>query len=188
VEEKAKPIRRKTTITFSIDSDLIDYVEKESKAKGTSLNALMNSIITKYIFFHKPGQEVGIQFIPKKSFLFLINRVDELEHAKHIEDHLYEFIQVYLHDRKLPLTLENVMNCFFEEIAIGSGAIDSITHYVNAEGNTIIVFKHSYEIKWSNTNCIVYKNLFERLLNLHIECEPLPNSIIVKILEKNISY
>ncbi len=108
MEEKAKPIRRKTTITFSIDSDLIDYVEKESKAKGTSLNALMNSIITKYIFFHKPGQEVGIQFIPKKSFLFLINRVDELEHAKHIEDHLYEFIQVYLHDRKLPLTLETL--------------------------------------------------------------------------------
>lgn len=188
MDVKSKAIKRKTTITFSIDSDLVDYVEKESKIKGMSLNAHMNSIIAKYIFFHKPGQELGIQYIPKKSFLFLINRVDEVEYAKHIEEHLIEFIQIYLHGRKLQLSLENVMNCFFEEIAIGSGAIDTISHYVNDAGHTIIVFQHSYEIKWSKINCIVYKNIFERLLHLHIECEPLPNSIIVKILEKNATY
>lgn len=186
MEEKAKATKRKTTITFSLDADQLKQIEAQAKFKGISINSHVNNIITKYNNFYKPGEELTIHCIPRKSFLFLIDRVDEKEHAKHIEDHLFELIQVYFHQRKIPMTLENLINVFFNDIAINSGAVDTINYYVDTNGYTIIIVKHSYNIKWSNTCCYAFEALFRRLLNYHVEYESLQNSIILKILEKNI--
>jgi len=49
------------------------------------------------------------------------------------------------------MTLENLINIFFNDTAINSGAVDTINYYVDTNGNTIIVVKHSYNLKWSNT-------------------------------------
>jgi len=73
VEEKAKATKRKTTITFSLDTDQVKQIEVQAKLKGISLNSYVNNIITKYNNFHKPGEELTIHCIPRKSFLFLIN-------------------------------------------------------------------------------------------------------------------
>jgi hypothetical protein len=187
MHEKTKPRRRKTTITLSLDDEIIEFLGKESKEKGFSVNANANNILLRYIYFYRDQEQGFLITIPKKVFQFYIDHINDIEHGAFIESFLFEFFRVYFHERKIPITLMNVIKAYFENIALNSGAIDSINYYVDSEGYFIIVIKHSYNIRWSNSACYAFKNLFERLLHLHIEYEALSNSFILKVLEKNIS-
>jgi len=183
----SKPQPSRTTITFSLENEVIKSIEKEASQKGVSLNSMVNAVLSKHVNFYQFGSELKLQLIPKSSFLFYINHVEDEEHALHVEEHLIETIQILFYERNIPLTLKNVIDIFLNGIAISSGAIDSINYYVDEEGCTIILVKHSYNFKWSNTNCYAFKRLFERLFQYHVKYEALSNSYVIKIIDKNIS-
>lgn len=188
MQEKARPKRKKTTITLSLDNEVIEYLGNEAQNKGVSLNANANNILLKYIYFYREQEQGFLITIPRKAFQFYINHIDDIEHGDFIESFLFELIRVSFHEKRIPITLENIIKVFFENIALNSGAIDSIKYYTDNGGYFIIVIKHPYNIKWSNSSCYAFKKLFMNLLNLNLEYEALSNSFILKILEKNISW
>lgn len=187
MQERTKAQRKKQTITLSLDQEIIDRMELEASQKGISINANVNTVLLKYTHFYKEIEERETQLMPKKAFQFYIDQVDISEHIEFLEPLLFEQIQITFHENKLSLNLKNVLEVFFENIAINSGAIDTIKYYINYDGFFIIAIKHSYNIKWSEVSAVTFKNLFLKLFHYNVEYEAHPNSFILKILEKNIS-
>lgn len=181
---KTKDIGKKTHIAFSIDNELFDKIELDAKKKKFSLDSTINNILSNYVQFDKEIKERNLQVIPKKAFQYYINKIDVIEHASFIEPLLLEIIQVYFQQRESPITLQNIVQ-FLETVIVNTGAIDTANHYVNSDGYLIIIIKHSYNLKWSKTCCLVFKNLFKHILNYHVHYEAMTNSLLLKILEKD---
>lgn len=181
---KTKDNGKKTHSTFSIDNELLDKIELHAKKKKFSLDSTINNILSNYIHFYKEIEERNLQIIPKKAFQYYINKIDVVEHASFIEPLLLEIIQIYFQESERPITLQNIVQ-FLETVVVNTGAIDTANHYVNSDGYLIIIIKHSYNLKWSKTCCLVFKNLFKHILNYHVHYEAMANSLLLKILEKH---
>jgi len=182
----AKHDVKKTTITFSLDKNLIDEIESEASSQGISVNARLNNILTQFFNFQKIVQEYGEQIVPKKSFQFYIDMIDEEDHVKHLEESIYEIIRVLIYQQNLPLTIKNIIDVFLKNGAITSGAFNSVQNLTDHNGNLIILVKHSYNLKWSRCCSKTLKNLFFNLFNFNVEYEVFSNSFILKFLERNI--
>lgn len=177
MQEKTRSVKKKSTITLSLDQEILDRMEMEAIQKGLSVNANVNAVLLKYTHFYKEIEERETQLMPKKAFQFYIDHVDVSEHARFLEELLFEQIQITFHEKKLALNLKNMIEDFFENIAVNAGSINTIKHYVDDDGHLIIAIKHSYSVAWSEASSIAFKNLFARLLNYHVETKPLPNSL-----------
>jgi hypothetical protein len=177
---------KKSTISLSLHTKILDIIRRESKEKGISINSRINNILRDYVTFYKRAQEFESVTFPKDYFQFVIDNVDEEKLNEYFDRLLSGLIETVLRDFEVPISLENIVKYFLEYVAVKSGGYNSVTHYVDEHEHHCIVLRHSWNIKWSRSACKTLAKYIAQLLHCHYECEALPKSIIIRILEKNI--
>ena len=64
--------------------------------------------------------------------------------------------------------------------------IDSFSHYKDNDGNTNLVFKHVFGMKFSRMAGTATCQVLKELLNLHATFKPFHNNFVVRVTEKEV--
>jgi len=139
----------KSNVTLSVDTPIFEEIKKDSENQAISVNAKINTILTKHVLFYKHLEDQEGVSIPKKYFDALIELLEENKHIELLTSVSVETMQaVYVHDN-VPFTIDGLIKHHFEKVALWAGAYRRFRHYVDKEGYICLVFEHKFGIKWS---------------------------------------
>jgi hypothetical protein len=182
-DHKSRP--KKTTVNLFVETRILEEIREEADQKGVSLNARINSILTKYINFYKRAEEVDDTcVVPKKYFQFAIDNINEEDNIKMVADMHRIWVPAFLHDINVPLTIENFVEYAARQVGINSRTIDNVTYHLDKEGNRILAFTHRFGLKWSRVLSRSLAIFIEELFCYRTEVSVYSGSFVIKILER----
>jgi hypothetical protein len=178
---------KRTTVNLSIDSRILQELRREASNQDLSLNAKINSVLSKYVDFHKITTDLGCVIWDYKVFLHILDFVDD--ENKVIEILLNEggtTVLSYFNHNNISITKENYIRHICERIGLWTGQYSFFTHYVDSEGYTCLVFDHKLGIKWSRILASLHSMALERWLGLKTVVNITSQTVMLKISEKDI--
>jgi hypothetical protein len=176
---------KKETITLALDKNILDDIRKSAKDDGLSVNALMNSILSKWVNFFKYQLEYSVITLTSQNFESLLEKTDEV-FVQEFSRNALGIVRATLIARNILLTVDNLIEYEYKTFGVLGGAFQSVTSYKDPEGHTCIVFKHRYGEKWSRVIARVFGEQLQTLFNCHVDSSISTNAVILKILETNI--
>ncbi len=176
----------KTNVNLAIDSDIVGELKQDAKNKSMSLNAIINTVLRKYTEFYKYSDELNVCMMPKSHYRFIVENINEKKHTYSIAQDLLQWIPLYMNQRNIPLSLDNIIKYSFEIFAVGGRVIDSFSHYTDTNGNKNLVFKHDFGMKFSRMAGAATCQVLKELLNLHATFKPFHNNFVVRVSEREL--
>ena len=176
---------KKRNFPFSTEKDILENIKEEAENKNTSVNALINDVLTRYVTYYKHIERKGKVVIPNKSFQFMLDNVAEdalLESIIKNELDIYTLFTT----KKIPLTFGNFITYALEGACIMGGFLHHYVIFKDDEGYTSLLLEHNYDIKWSRIIGKAFSHTLKRMFNYNTECTFQPHSVVIKIMEKRI--
>ena len=172
--------RKKPNITIISDAKTLSELKKWADSKGLSMNALINEVLTKNIFFYRYVSEHECMIIPSTIYSNMIDVLPEKTLVDLISRIINEMVQsIFLHNN-ISYTLDNMVKYYFENIGMWSGLYNIFKRY-SEMSSTNLVFEHKYGIKWSKIIAQSISNLMKETLNLSSEYKILPSTVILQV-------
>ena len=173
---------KKTTITLSIDTDILNSIKQDAEAKGLSINYRINAVLEKYEKFYKYMEMLESCIIPYNQFVKMLNLMDE-EGLKNIlaNDGNSHAISA-LKQNRLPLTIDTLVEHIFKTGALYSGAYTSFHHYSDSGRGLCLVFDHKFGLKWARIIAASFARLIEMAVHLQAETEVLPYTVTIRLV------
>jgi hypothetical protein len=178
--------KKKTTITFAIDAEVLEVIRNDAENQEVSINNKINNILSKYVFFYRMVEVEKAPIIACRTLSFIIDNIDEEKWIEEYNAVIMDLVPALLLEHKILLSIENIINLLFKQLLLYCGPYQGFSYYIDKEGLLNLVFRHDKTVKWSRILGKVYANLLESKLNYHTELELSQNSVIIKILEKNV--
>jgi len=72
-------MKKTDVISFRLENELKEILEKEALIKNTTVNNLLNNIAKKHIKWNRFADEVGLVFLSKPIFRTLLHNIDKKE-------------------------------------------------------------------------------------------------------------
>lgn len=176
----------KVTVNLLIDENIIDVLKNDAKSKGTSLNARINGILTKYINFFQRAEEFEACIITSRQFAAFLEMMDEDKTAEIMKIEGTEAQIANFHHHSIPITLDSVLEVTFANLALNPGVITKFSQYEDEEGYKCLVFDHKYGMKWSRIIWKVFSYMLEQMAHVHSSLTLLPNTVLMRIPLKDI--
>jgi hypothetical protein len=178
--------KKKTTITFVIDDEVLEVIRNDAENQGVSINNKINNILSKYAFFYRMIEVEKAPIIACRTLSFVIDNIDEEKWIEEYNSVILDLVPAHMIENKIMINIENIINLLFKQMLLYCGPYQGFSYYIDKEGLLNLVFRHDKTIKWSRILGKVYSNLLEKKLKYHTELELSQNSVIIKILEKNV--
>jgi hypothetical protein len=175
---KIKP-KTRTNVTLSLDKDIYDLIFQEATSEGLSVNAKINSILTKNIIFYRRIDDVGCITVMPETVSFFLKNTNEKEIIKSLEVHLLKEIHSFFRMNNIQPNLQNIIDHLFQRIALWSGYYNSFNYDID-EHYIRINLRHRYGINWSR----IIEKIFSRILfSFHFKSNSdiLDNMVIMKV-------
>jgi hypothetical protein len=176
--------RKKTNVTVSVDTPLINEIKKEAESLNTSLNSRLNIILTEYVMFYRHVSNAKSVILPKALHMKLLEKLDENDLVDALTREGAGGAFSLLKHHNIPLNKENYVRYIIEMISRITGQFNFCSHYVDSEGYLTIVMDHIYGEKWSRILGKVHSNLIEKYLNIPTQVTYLPDTVTIKLLNK----
>lgn len=167
--EVANEHKRKTVLkTFRFSEDLMCSLENEAKEEGTTVNALVGTVITQHLEWEIKARRFGYTPIYKPLLRALIEKLDEeslAQTGKILPDMWKEMAEFWFQDSSAEKILEF--------LAFSSRYVPQMQTEVKREGNMhIIVYHHDLGPKWS----FVILNALDELVRRSFRSPPTLNT------------
>lgn len=176
---------KKTNITLALDDYIVKEMRKEAASLQQSLNTRVNAILRKHVNFWQMTELNGSIVLPSIINQFFIDKVDEAEFISEMKKLYSLFISSLYAQKKIPVTLENLIRFSFEELAVYGGAIKSVSRYTDEQDGKVCIYCiHNYDLKWSRIIGSALADHIESMLHYHTSCRFFSNGFEIKILEK----
>ena len=143
--QKTKP--KKANLTLAVDASIVEELRKDAGLFGISLNAKVNTILSKHMTFYRHTEKQECSIIPSVVWGAIVEAVEEEKLGQILEQEISSLYTILLHNNT-PMTLQSCIKCCFEGICMWSGMYCSVRTF-EEKSRTIIVFEHKYGIKWS---------------------------------------
>jgi hypothetical protein len=183
-KEKIKQPKKKVTVNLFIEEDVVNSLRKDALNKGISLNAWINAILSKYVYFYKRAEEYESCIITSRQFSVFLESMDEDSAAEIMSSDGTAAIASYMQHHNMPITLENVIEFTFEKMVLATGVCTKFSQHIDQDGFRVLVFDHRYGIKWSRIISKVFSYLLEKTCGLSKSPSLLPNTVSLKVLQK----
>ncbi len=155
---KSNQMESSVTLACRFDKTLYNLLQKDSETKGISLNALINSIVRRYISWEKYAQEVGYVPLARDTVRALLDNLDDRE-LKNIANRVGQIVP-----REMTLLMFSKID--FDSIItfleIISSRYGMIQHNINGDIHELIVH-HGISKKFSTFLAEVGKAMAEDL-------------------------
>lgn len=195
-EEEANLSRNKSgktrSITFRLESSIIEELQTEAEYRETSLNVLINQILRRYSNWERYESKMGMLPIPK---IILTNLMDEIMRIgkengidditsfrsaliKEISQIAFTFLKdsVLLMKKNYNLiTVLEVLEQYMKVVGINSD------HRIEEDGKHIYVIQHKLGESWSLFIKEFLILLFENLGKVKVDISNTPNTTVAKV-------
>ena len=176
--------KKKETISLAIDSKVLDNIRKSANEEGISVNAFVDSILRNWTNFYRYFKENQAVALTAKNFQAHLEHIDEEVFINEFKDNALNLVPAILAERKIELTLDDLIEYEYKSFGVLGGAFLSVNSYTNEEGYRCIMFRHPHGIKWSRIIAKAISYELKEFFGYHASDEAKPNMVVVKILEK----
>lgn len=147
MSEAGKDERKTHLTTFRFSESLARTLQREAADKGTTVNALANSILSEYFDWDKKAKEFGFISLHKPIFMRLIEELDDETLARIGREVLFptwrEMAEFWLQDS----TPEKILDALSLRSKINPTRLR--TRVTKEEGAYTITLRHDFGPKWS---------------------------------------
>jgi hypothetical protein len=175
--------KKKTTITLSLNQEILDEVKEDADKEQTSLSTKVNKILSKHIITYRFSQDTKSVFITQKTFRLIIDTIDEDLLLDDFTNNAMDFIPTVFYTKNIPFTLDNIIKYALKGAALDGGIYNHFHHYKELDGFINLVMRHNFGLKWSRILSKGLSKLIENMLNCHTSSIILPSSVQIKIHE-----
>lgn len=193
-KDDAARTQKTRSITFRLDSSVMDEMQREADQKETSLNVLVNQVLKKYTEWDRYESKIGMMPVPKVMLSSLIDKsiaiakdkigVNDIEpYRAEILKSAAEIAFSIMKDSVLFMKKQYnlwVVLAVLQEYMKVSG-INS-DHRVEDGRKHVFVIQHELGENWSLFTKELLMLIFENLANVKVEVSATPNTTVAEVI------
>ncbi len=185
------PTKKSRSITFRLDSYVLDELQNEANNNEISLNVLVNQVLRKYVEWERYENKLGMMPVPKVMLSSLINETMILAQDKGIiiepyRDELikysakkaYQSIKDSVLFMKKKFDLWSVLGVLQEYMKV-SGIISD--HKIEDSRRHVFVIQHDLGLHWSLFAKELLSLVFSELANVRANIVTTENSTVAEV-------
>jgi hypothetical protein len=180
------------SITFRLESSIIEELQTEAEYRETSLNVLINQILRRYSNWERYENKMGMLPVPKIMLSSMMDEVMKIGKENGIDDvimfrnllmkELSQIAFIFLKDSVLLikknynlLTVLEVLEQYMKVVGINSD------HRIDDDGKHIYVIQHKLGENWSLFIKEFLILIFENLGKVKVDISSTPNTTVAKV-------
>lgn len=184
------------SITFRLDSKVIDEMQREANQNEISLNVLVNQTLKKYTEWGRYENKIGMMPVPKLMLSSLIDRAIEIakktgilndtnlepyrdQVIKEAANTAYDLMKDAVLFMKKDYNLWTVLSVLQEYMKI-SGIVSD--HRIESGRKHVFVIKHELGQNWSLFTKELLTQIFESLAQVRAEIRITPNTTTAEVI------
>ena len=188
------PSIRTRSITFRLDPNTVDNLQREADQKEISLNVLVNQVLRRYVKWDTFEPKIGMMPVPKIILSTCFNKAilaanESGMNQDEIESHRDEMIKSaaeisfsLIKDSALLMkrtyNLWTVLELLQEYMKVSDMKSD---HRIEAGNNHVFIIQHELGENWSLFTKVLLNLIFENLASVRPDVNTTPNTIIAKV-------
>ena len=184
------------SITFRLDSKVIDEMQREANQNEISLNVLVNQTLKKYTEWGRYENKIGMMPVPKLMLSSLIDRAIEIakktgilndtnlepyrnQVIKEAANTAYDLMKDAVLFMRKDYNLWTVLSVLQEYMKVSG--IDS-DHRIESGRKHVFVIKHELGLNWSLFTKELLTQIFESLAQVRAEIRITPNTTTAEVI------
>jgi hypothetical protein len=193
MEEHSKRPRKTRSVTFRLDSTVIDELQHEADQKEVSLNVLVNQALKRYTEWDRYESKIGMMPVPKVMLSSLIDKsisIAKKSGIKDIEPYRIEIVKQaaeiafgIMKDSilfmKKQYNLWVVLSVLQEYMKVSGINSD---HRIESHRKHIFVIQHELGENWSLFTKELLTIIFENLANVKVQTSITPHTTIAEVI------
>ena len=188
------PSTRTRSITFRLDPNTVDNLQREADQKEISLNVLVNQVLRRYVKWDTFEPKIGMMPVPKIILSTCFNKAilaanesgmnqDEIEShrdgmIKSAAEISFSLIKDSALLMKRTYNLWTVLEILQEYMKVSDMKSD---HRIEASNNHVFIIQHELGENWSLFTKVLLNLIFENLASVRPDVNTTPNTIIAKV-------
>ena len=174
--------RKKTILrTIRIDKDLDDTLDNAAKENGVSENALISSILAKYVEWDRYSQKFGFVSLPSEALKAIIEATEPDKLRTAVEEYATSVPKDYIMFRYKKLDIET---CLLHLSFLSRyGGMFKYELQIERERNYTVTIHHKFGEKWSYwLSQAISIGLFKNILGIAPKIHLSKNSVVFTFL------
>jgi hypothetical protein len=185
--------RKTRSVTFRLDSTVIDELQTEANNREISLNVLVNQILKRYEEWDRYENEIGMIPVPRVILSNLIDKAISIAKSSGIKDINHYRDAVIKQAAELAFSLMKdsvlfmkkqynlwVVLSVLEEYMKVSGI--KADHKIEGSRKHVFIIQHELGENWSLFTKELLALIFEKLANVRAEINVTPNTTVAEVL------
>lgn len=183
------PSIRTRSITFRLDPNTVDNLQREADQKEISLNVLVNQVLRRYVKWDTFEPKIGMMPVPKIILSTCFNKAilaanESGMNRDEIESHRDEMIKSaaeisFSLIKDSALLMKRTYN-LWTVLEILQEYMKS-DHRIEAGNNHVFIIQHELGENWSLFTRVLLNLIFENLASVRPDVNTTPNTIIAKV-------
>ena len=178
-EKNKNPIKHTTTITFRLDSNILQKLYDKAERDDTSVNSIVNHILKRYIEWDMFENKSGMVPVSKpvvKDLFGRLSKEEVIDLSKEIAKNPVYEIALFMRGKVDP---DSFISWFLSRMKTCSEITST-----NENGVPTFIFKHELGENWSLYHKTVVESIFNDFLHKPIDISITGSTLVVK-LENN---
>jgi hypothetical protein len=195
LNDAQQPSQSKKTrsVTFRLDSAVLNEMQHEADQKEISLNVLVNQTLKRYCQWDRYENRIGMMPVPKIMLSTLIDKATTIAKDNGIEnidstrdeiireaaEIAFGLMKDSILFMKKQYNLWVVLSVLEEYMRVSGIKSD---HKIEGGGKHVFIIQHELGENWSLFTKDLLKLIFESLAKVRIECNVTPNTAIAEVI------
>lgn len=187
------PSRKSRSVTFRLDSMVIDELQTEADNREISLNVLVNQVLKRYAEWDRYENKIGMMPVPRMILSNLIDKAISMAKSSGIKDVDRYRDEIIKQAAELAFTLMKdsvlfmkkqynlwVVLSVLEEYMKVSGI--KADHKLEGSRKHVFIIQHELGENWSLFSKELLGLIFEKLANVKAEFHVTPNTTVAEVV------
>ena len=192
-KENTYQSRKSRSVTFRLDSKVIDELQTEADNREVSLNVLVNQILKRYAEWDRYENKIGMMPVPRVILSSLIDKAVSIAKSSGIKDIDHYRDDIIKEAAGLAFSLMKdsvlfmkkqynlwVVLSVLEEYMKVSGI--KADHKVEGSRKHVFIIQHELGENWSLFTKQLLSLIFENLANVKAEINVTPNTAVAEVV------
>jgi hypothetical protein len=189
--EDSQQVKKTRSVTFRIDSSVVDDLQREADSKEVSLNVLVNQVLKRYSEWGRYENKLGVMPVPKMMLSSLMDRAVTMAKENGIKDIGPYRDQIVDHAAKLAFDILKDSVLFMRKNYNLWVVLSVLQDYMKVSGikadhiiqerKHIFVIQHDLGDNWSIFTKALLGLIFEDLAKVRIEASVTPNTVKAEV-------
>jgi uncharacterized protein (UPF0216 family) len=192
IQHQYNQSKKTRSVTFRIDSSIIDEMQREADQKEMSLNVLVNQTLKRYCLWDRYENRIGMMPVPKKVLTSLIDKATTIAKENGIRDieryrakiikEAAEIAFGLMKDSVLLMkkqyNLWVILSVLEEYMKVSDIKAD---HKIEAGRKHVFIVQHELGDNWSLFTKELLTLIFEDLAKVRIDCSITSNTVMAEV-------